>query len=365
MNIPFFPYDKIFEEDKESYMEIFESVGSRGAFILQEEVDEFEGQLAELTGSKYAVSLANATDAIQLGLMASGLQMGDEVIISSHTMIATAGAVKCAGGIPVPVECGDDHLIDPVFVEQAITDKTFSIMPTQLNGRVCNMDPIIKLAKKYELQIHEDSAQSLGAKFKDKSAGTFGLSGCISFYPAKTLGCFGDGGALLCQDEDIYDQVMLMRDHGRNDENDVVVWGLNSRLDNIQAAFLLHKLKKYPQVITRRREIASLYCEFLKEIEQVKLPPKPDQNDHYDIFQNFEIEAEDRDNLKIKLAENGVGTLIQWSGKAVHHFKKLGFNQHLPKTDELFKKMLMLPLTHFTSNEEVMYVSEKIKEFYK
>ena len=167
MRVPFFPYDKIFQEDKKAYLQIFDKVSSRGAFILQKEVNEFEQKLAELAESRFAISLANATDAIQLGLMASGIQEGDEVIISSHTMIATASAVKFAGGIPVPVECGDDHLIDPVSIEQAITDTTFAIMPTQLNGRVSNMDPIMELAAKYNLQIHEDSAQALGARFKD------------------------------------------------------------------------------------------------------------------------------------------------------------------------------------------------------
>ena len=365
MRVPFFPYDKIFQEDKKAYLQIFDKVSSRGAFILQKEVNEFEQKLAELAESRFAISLANATDAIQLGLMASGIQEGDEVIISSHTMIATASAVKFAGGIPVPVECGDDHLIDPVSIEQAITDKTFAIMPTQLNGRVSNMDPIMELAAKYNLQIHEDSAQALGARFKGRSAGTFGMTGCISFYPAKTLGCFGDGGALFCQDQDIYEHIMLMRDHGRNDENDVVLWGMNSRLDNIQAEFLLHKLKTYQRSIERRREIANLYCELLNQTEQIKLPPPPDEGDHYDVFQNFEIEAVDRDKLKITLAEKGIGTLIQWSGKAVHHFNKLGFDQQLPRTDDLFSKMLMLPLTHMTSDEEVIYVCEEINKFYK
>ena len=158
---------------------------------------------------------------------------------------------------------------------------------------------------------------------------------------------------------------MLMRDHGRNDENDVVLWGMNSRLDNIQAAFLLHKLKTYQQSIERRREIANLYCELLNQTEQIKLPPPPDEGDHYDVFQNFEIEAVDRDKLKITLAEKGIGTLIQWSGKAVHHFNKLGFDQQLPRTDDLFSKMLMLPLTHMTSDEEVIYVCEEINKFYK
>ncbi len=364
MKVPFFPYSRLFSQDKDAYLNIFEDVGLRGAFILQNEVDAFEAKLKEITGSNYVVSLANATDAIQLGLMASGINKGDEVIISSHTMIATASAIVYAGGVPVPVECGDDHLMDPDSAEKAINDKTFAIMPTQLNGRVANMDPFLDISSKYGIQIHEDSAQALGAKYKNKCAGTFGSSGCISFYPAKTLGCFGDGGALLVQDKDIYEKVMMMRDHGRNHENDVVIWGMNSRLDNIQAAFMLHKLKSYQSSIDRRREIAEIYISELSEIEDLILPPAPSDGDHYDIFQNFEIRAERRDELQKFLSMNEIGTLVQWSGKAVHQFKKLGFECDLPKTDDFFKKMIMLPLSHISTDEEIHYVCSKVKEFY-
>jgi dTDP-4-amino-4,6-dideoxygalactose transaminase len=365
LNIPFFPYSKLFSEDEESYVAIFRDICSRGAFILQTEVAEFEAAICDITGSKYALGVGNATDAMSLGFMAAGLKEGGEVIISSHTMIATASAIKLAGCIPIPVECGKDHLIDIGAIEAAINSNTVAIMPTQLNGRVANMDAVCALAAEYGLDVYEDAAQALGAKYNGKCAGTFGKAACISFYPAKTLGCFGDGGILLCQDEDLYNRAKIIRDHGRGPDGQIRVWGLNTRLDNLQAGIMLHKLKSYAGWIDRRRELATLYSEILGGIDELVLPPLPNESTHFDIFQNFEIEAERRDELKDYLHEAGVGTLVQWSGIAVHHCKDLGFSQDLPYTDELFTKMLMLPMHHILFDDEVQKIGELIVKFYE
>jgi dTDP-4-amino-4,6-dideoxygalactose transaminase len=282
-------------------------------------------------------------------------------------MIATASAISANGAVPIPVECGLDHLIDPLSIEKAITKETKCIMPTQLNGRTANMDHICDIANRYQLQIIEDSAQALGSKFKGKNAGTFGLGGCISFYPAKVLGCLGDGGIVLCNDEKVYDKLIMMRDHGRDPKSgDVLLWGRNSRLDNLQAAFLKHQFKNYNNVIRRRREIASLYEERLADLSQIVLPPKVNEkSDHYDIFQNYEIEAKKRDELKIFLYEKGIGTLIQWGGKGIHQFKKLGFNTSLPFSEKIFKRMLLIPINMTISNNEIDYICDKIISFYK
>ena len=310
------------------------------------------------------MGLANATDAITIGMMASDFPIGGEVIISSHTMIATASAIHFAGGIPVPVDSGEDHLIDPASIEAAITPRTKAIMPTQLNGRVANMEAIAYLANKYGLQIFEDSAQALGARYAGQSAGTFGLAGCISFYPAKTMGCFGDGGLVLTNDEDIYNKIKLMRDHGRSKDGSVSVWGFNSRLDNLQAAILNFFFQSYDETINRRRNIANLYFKELKEIGKLKLPPAVDSDEnHFDIYQNYEIEIENRDKLKEYLADKGVGTLIQWGGKAVHEFRDLGFKQSLPFTEKMMKNSLMLPLNMMITDDEVKYVCECIRSF--
>ena len=163
-------------------------------------------------------------------------------------MIATASAIKFAGAIPIPIEAGEDHLIDHTKIEEKITKNTVAIMPTQLNGRVAKMDEIELIADKYNLAIFEDSAQALGAKYKNKFAGTFGVGGCISFYPAKILGCLGDGGAVLCNDESIYKKILLLRDHGRDEKGNIDVWGYNSRLDNIQAGFLNFYMDSYESI---------------------------------------------------------------------------------------------------------------------
>lgn len=365
-SVPFFDYPHVFTSNEETFLQIIKEVGRRGAFILQKDLEDFERNLAVYTGARYAVGVANATDAIQLGLMAGGIKEGDEVIFCSHTMVATASAIHFAGGIPVPVEAGVDHLMDPESVEAAITPRTKAIMPTQLNGRTANMDAIMSIAEKYGLAVYEDAAQSLGSKFKDKCASTFGVAACISFYPAKVLGCLGDGGAVLANDATVYEKLLSLRDHGRGDDGEIVRWGINSRLDNIQAALLDFQLKDYGRIVERRRAVARLYRSRLKELAELVLPPGPDDDpDHFDVYQNYEIEAEKRDQLKSYLADNGVGTLIQWGGKAVHQFEKLGFRQELPFTEKLFERMLMLPMNMSISDEDVEYVCDCVERFYR
>tara|TARA_Y100000992_G_C21269839_1_gene496048 strand:+ start:1021 stop:2130 length:1110 start_codon:yes stop_codon:yes gene_type:complete len=363
--IPFFDYPSIYKDNRENLLKIFDEICSKGAFILQNDLENFELRLANYTGSKFAIGVGNATDALQLLLKAYGVKENDEIIFCSHTMIATASAIKFAGAIPIPIEAGEDHLIDHTKIEEKITKNTVAIIPTQLNGRVAKMDEIELIADKYNLAIFEDSAQALGAKYKNKFAGTFGVGGCISFYPAKILGCLGDGGAVLCNDESIYKKILLLRDHGRDEKGNIDVWGYNSRLDNIQAGFLNFYMDSYESTINRRREIAKIYDERLCGVSFLTLPPAPNDSNHFDVFQNYEIQAEDRDELKHYLSENGVGTLIQWGGKAVHHFKELGFDEDLPITDLIFSKLLMLPINLSINNDEVEYICDLIIKFYK
>ena len=332
---------------------------------MQQDLTYFETKLAHFTGAKYALGVANATDALQILLMASDLEKDDEIIICSHTMIATASAIHHAGCIPVPVEVGPDRLIDSEDIERAITPRTKAIMPTQLNGRTSNMEVILRIAEEHQLSVFEDSAQALGSTFKGQHAGTFGQGGAISFYPAKVLGCLGDGGAILTNHQDIYDKSYQIRDHGRTPDGPIKLWGLNSRLDNLQAAFLSFQLDKYPTVIERRRQAASIYDARLHHLKQLQLPPKPSTNsDHFDVYQNYEIIAESRDNLIDHLQEEGIGTLIQWGGIAIHQFRDLGFKQSLPKTDNFFSNCLMLPLNATASDEDYHYVCDCIVSFY-
>jgi dTDP-4-amino-4,6-dideoxygalactose transaminase len=365
-SVPFFNYPYLFKSREEEFIKIFKDVGSRGAYILQKDLREFEENLAKFAGTKYAIGLANGTDAIWLGLMAAGIGKGDEVIFASHTYIATAASIHFVGAIPIPADCKSDHMIDPESVRKLITSKTKAILPTQVNGRCCDMDALLEIAKEHNLIILEDAAQGLGAKFKGRGVGTFDKGGTISFYPAKNLGSFGDAGGFVTNDKDMYDKVMLLRDHGRNDDGEFVMWGFNSRLDNLQAAFLNYKIGYYSDEIVRRREIASIYQAELGSLSQLHLPPAPDSDpDYFDVYQNYEIEAEDRDALKEYLKENGVGTLIQWSGQPVHSITSLGFvGKGLPYTDQMFERCLMLPLNTALQDDEVRYVCEVVKSFY-
>ena len=366
MRVPFFNYPQLYLSQKERMDNAINSVVKKGAYILQEELVHFEKKLAEYTNSKYAIGVANGTDAIWLALLAADVGSGDEVIVPSHTYIASPAAIKFVGAEPILADCGDDHLLDPNDIENRITSKTKAIMPVQLNGRTCNMDKIIDIAQKNNLLIIEDAAQGLGSLFKGKMAGTFGLAGTYSFYPAKVLGCFGDGGAVVTDDETIYSRVYEMRDHGRDNSGDHVSWGFNSRLDNLQAAILLEKFKTFEDDIKLRRDIASLYYKILGSIDELILPPAPgSENDRFDTFQNFEIRCSKRDKLKIFLGENGVGTLIQWGGKAIHQIKGLGFNcSDLPFTEKLFNKCMLIPMNSLMSLEDAEYVASLIKKFY-
>lgn len=364
-SVPFFNYPHVFTSEEAELIGVIRDVGRRGAFIMQADLARFEANLAAYTGAKYAVGVANATDGLQMGLMAGGIEPGDEVVFCSHTMVATAGSIHFAGGIPIPAEAGPDHLLDPESAEAAITPRTRAIVVTQLNGRTADMDALAAVAERHGLLLFEDAAQALGSKFKGRTAGTFGVASCISFYPAKVLGCLGDGGAVLCNDKDVYERVLKLRDHGRIGAGEVEMWGFNSRLDNLQAAILDHRLAKYEPVVERRREIARRYERRLGEISALKLPSAPDADpDHFDIFQNYEIEAERRDALKQHLADHGVGTLIQWGGTPVHTFGKLGFTQRLPYTEALTARMLMLPMNMSLSDEDVDYVCDTVQAFY-
>ena len=295
------------------------------------------------------------------------MRASDEVILPSHTYIATAAAVHFVGATPVLVECGPDHLIDPDAAEAAITTRTRCLLPVQLNGRTADMDRIGAVAASNELAIVEDAAQGVGSRFKGRSAGTFGVAGTYSFYPAKTLGGFGDGGAVVTNDEGVAERLRLLCDHGRDTEGRVVTWGLNSRLDNLHAAALLVRLARLDEEIQRRRRIAAMYQEGLGDLTELVLPPPPDADaDHYDVYQNYEIEADRRDELRVHLRETGgVGTIVQWNGTPVHQFKELGLHTDLPRTDELFRRCLLLPMNAMLTDTEVNIVIQEIRSFYR
>ena len=366
MKVPFFDYPRLYLDRKQDYLRIFDDVCSRGAFIMQRDLVSFESGIANYVRSKHAIGVANATDGLEIAWMSIGLRPGDEVICCSHTMLATASAIKIAGGVPVPVELGDDNLIDPDAVADAVNPRTVGIMPTQLNGRTCNMEKIMAIAQRYKLFVVEDAAQALGSRYKGRFAGTFGDVGVFSFFPAKVLGCFGDAGGVVTSNESLYQKMYQLHDHGRDTAGNVRSWGRNSRLDNLQAAFLLDNLASYSNVISRRREIAQIYTDRLSSIEELKLPPSPDSDsDHFDVYQNYELQAHSRDELKTFLQSKGVGTLLQWGGKGVHQWESLGYTKILPRVERFFERCIMLPMNMFVSDEDIHYVCDCMQSFYR
>ena len=368
MKVPFFDYKHIFNQYESDLSSIVIDISSKGSFILQDELRNFEQNLAKYLDAKFSIGVGNCTDGLLLALKAAGIGKGDEVIFCSHTFVATASAIHYSGAVPVPIECGNDHLIDVKMIESAITNKTRAIVPTQLNGQVCDMDSILKICSKHDLVLIEDAAQSLGAKYKGKSIGTFGLASAYSFYPAKNLGCFGDGGSVVTNSQQIYDEVYLTRDHGRSKIGEVVKWGMNSRLDNLQAAILDYKLDKYSFEIERRREIASLYEIGLNKVAELALPCAPNSNEHkYEVFQNYEVEvnnAADREPLRSYLSKQGIGTILQWGGKAVHEFDGLGFKTSLPFTESLMRRAFLLPMNTSLKNKQIEYVIDEINKYF-
>lgn len=367
--VPFFDFKALFAEDPDGFTAIFRETLAEGGIILQAAVDEFERRLASFVGCRHVVGTSDCTNAMLLGLRALGVKPGDEVIFCSHTFIATAQAIHFSGAAPVPVEMGEDRMIDPEAVEAAITSRSAAIMVTQLNGRVCDMDKIGAIAAKHGIPIVEDAAQALGASFGGRRAGTFGAFGAFSFYPSKLLGVFGDGGALTSDDPVLADTVYRMRNHGagRDKQLDTTwpIWSTNSRLDNLQAAFLNHKLSGFPRSLGRRRQIARTYQAAFDGLPDFGRPPGPDSpGKHFDVYQNYEIDVGNREALRQYLQENGVGTILQWGGAAVHQMRGLGFVQRLPRTERFFERCMLLPMHQFLSDEDVLHVCTVVRGYY-
>jgi dTDP-4-amino-4,6-dideoxygalactose transaminase len=363
--IPFFDYPALFAELEPEIMSTVREVFARGAYIMQSDLAGFESELAAYVGVKHAIGVADGTMGLLLPLLALELKPGDEVLVPSHTFVASAAAIHHAGGTPVLVDCGPDHLIDPASVRRKLGPRTRGIMPVQLNGRTADMAEIGAIAREHGLFIVEDSCQALGSKFQGRCAGTFGIAGSFSFYPSKTLGCFGDGGAVITNDDAMAERVRTLRDHGRGHDGNVSVWGYNSRLDNVQAAILRIKLNRYDDYVARRRAIAALYQQRLQSCRGLLLPPAPgSQPDHFDVFQNYEIEADNRDALRAHLETRGVKTIIQWGGKVLHQFPKLGLGAPLPYAERMSHRFMLLPLNTALSDDDVHYVCDAIEDFY-
>jgi dTDP-4-amino-4,6-dideoxygalactose transaminase len=364
--VRFINYPLHFRTMETEVIETIHEVLAAGDLILRKQTEQFEANLAAYCGTKFAVGVSNCTDALHLCYRAAGIGPGDEVITVSHTFVATVAGIVHAGGCPKLIDIGNDHNMDPRRIEAAITARTKAIVPVSLNGRACDLPRILEIADKHGLVVVEDSAQALGAVVGGKKAGAWGLAGCFSFYPAKTLGAFGDAGAVVTNDERLAERVRLLRNHGRAADGRIACWSFNCRIDNLHAALLDLKLKRLPQSIERRRAIARIYHAELASVDALRLPPPPgSEPTRYDAFQNYEIEAEDRDRLLAHLKAKGVEILLPWGGRAVHQSPALGLgNASLARTEELFRKVLLLPMYPELTDDEVRYVAGVVKEFY-
>ncbi len=341
-----------------------QDVLARGDLIYRRDLKQFEQTLAAFVGTRYAVGLNSGFHALHLSLIAAGIGPGDEVIVPAHTFVASVSAIVLAGARPILVDATEDYNIDMAAVEQAITPRTKAVMPVHLNGRLCDMGRLMALAEKRNLIIVEDAAQALGATFKGKKAGSFGLTGCFSFYPFKALGAFGDAGAITTDSEEIAVKAARLRYNGEDRATGEYHYhGFTCLLDNLQAAVLDVKLRHLPQWLERRRQVADMYLKGLSGVGDLRLPHfKGD--DYHDSYQNYVVRTRWRDELVKHLKENGVETLIHWP-KPMWEHKGLALGpHHLSETEAICREVVSLPMNAEISDESVAYVIETIRKFY-
>lgn len=364
--VPFVDYPRQYHTMEREIDAAIKEVLLNGDFILREQVRRFEDNMTSFVDVKYAIGLNSGTDALYLSLLAAGIGKGDEVITVAHTFLATVGAIVNCGAKPILVDIKQDFNMDEDKVEAAITPHTKAIVPVHLNGRLCNMEKLMRIANRHNLIVIEDAAQALGARFDGKKAGSMGLTGCFSFYPAKVLGTAGDGGMVVTNDAKVADKIRALRDNGRvMGQDEVVCYGFNSRLDNLHAAMLNVKLKYLPRWIERRREIAGIYHQGLSSISELQLPPPPQPDGQYfDVFQNYVIRTKKRDALVNHLRDNGVEILISWP-IPMNRQKALKLGRFkLPETESISKEVLSLPMYPELSDEQVEYVIYVMRNFY-
>ncbi len=339
---------------------------SNGDLVCRQQLKDFEANLASFVGAKYAAGLNSGYHALQFSLQAAGIGPGDEVITVAHTFVATLSAIVNVGAHPVLVEVGSDYNMDPKAFDAAITPRTKAVIPVSLNGRVCQMDHILVIAEDHNLKIIEDSAQALGAEFRGRKAGSFGLTGCFSFYPFKILGGIGDGGAITTNDPEVARMVGRLRYNGEDRETgEYHHHGQTALLDNIQAAVLNVKLRYLPRWIQHRRKIAAFYCEGLEEIAELQLPHFDlNETNQSDIFQNYVIRVADRDRLREHLKDCGVETLVHWP-KPLWEHPGLGLaNPGLPETEKICREVISLPMNAEITLEQAEIVVESVRNFY-
>jgi len=337
---------------------------AKGDLVLRQQLRDFEQHLADFVGVKYAIGVNSCYHALHFALLAAGVGAGDEVITVGHTFVATVSAIVHTGAKPVLVDVADDYNMAPDRFEAAVTPKTKAVIPVHLNGRVCDMDGISAVAKKHGLAIIEDAAQALGATFRNKRAGSFGLAGCFSFYPFKSLGGLGDGGAVTTDDPEVARFATLVRFNGEDRQTGEFHYhGYTALLDNVQAAVLDVKLRHLPEWIEHRRSIASLYRKGLEAIEELRLPHFSG-SEYFDTYQNYVIRTECRDELREYLKANGVETLVHWRKPMWEHKDLALDNPRLSETESICREVISLPMSAETTPQHVEMTVGCIRDFF-
>lgn len=364
MKVPFVTFRPLEKELDQKLRNAFERVYSSSWYIEGKEDEAFEKSFAQYCNTKYCVGVGNGLDALYLSLKALGIKEGDEVIVPSNTYIATALAITYAQAIPVFVEPDINTFnIDPAKIEVAITNKTRAIMPVHLYGQACDMEPIMEIAKKHNLFVIEDCAQAHGATYKGKIIGSFGDAAGFSFYPGKNLGALGDAGAMVTNNEEIAKKVRALGNYGSDYKYHHIMKGNNSRLDELQAAFLAAKLPHLNKVNITRRNIAQNYLEKIENPEVV-LPYVPEYADP--VWHIFAIRCKRRDELERFLNDAGIGTNKHYPipMHLQECYKDLGFHKgDFPIAEEISATELSIPMYYGMTDEEINYVIDKVNEF--
>ncbi|EGR0479342.1 TPA: DegT/DnrJ/EryC1/StrS family aminotransferase [Vibrio cholerae] len=338
-----------------------QNVLSHGQYILGPEVDELEKKLTEYTGSKHCITVANGTDALQIAQMALGIGPGDEVITPGFTYIATAETVALLGAKPVYVDvCPKTYNLDPSKLEAAITSKTKAIIPVSLYGQCADFDAINAIAEKYNIPVIEDSAQSFGASYKGRKSCNLTTIACTSFFPTKPLGCYGDGGAIFTNDDEL---ALIMRQiarHGQDRRYHHIRVGVNSRLDTLQAAILLPKLELLQEEIALRNKVANRYSEKLRTYGIKAVPHIEDYNEC--AWAQYTIRVKDREKVQLKLQSAGIPTAVHYPIPLNKQPAVKDSSVFLPVGDEIAKEVLSLPMHPYLTDNEINQICAVIAE---
>ncbi len=364
MKVPFIDFSGQYETIQDEIDVNLKAVFKKGNFILGEEEKNFEADFAGYCEAQYAVGVNSGTDALYLAMAALGVDAGDEVILPTHTFIATALCISYTGATPVFVDIEEDtYNMDPEALQKAITDKTKAIIPVHIYGQAANMDKINEIAQAKGIKVVEDAAQAHGARYKEKRIGSLGDIACFSFYPTKSLGAFGDGGIVVTDNEEYYKKLLMLRDYGREGRYEHKVKGYNSRLDTVQAVILAAKLKHLDQWNQMRNTVSAYYAECLKDTADVITPVILPDRTH--VFQTYAIRVKNRDKVLEELKQRDVGVLIHYP-IPVHlqeAYDDAGYKKgDFPVAEKVADEILSLPMFPHMTKEQVSYVCQCLKD---